>query len=166
MMTRCRLYRSATMPPNGAVRKTGIWLANPTEPSNSEDPVSRYTSQASAMLCIHVPMSEMSCPLKKSWKLRWRRARNVVVKLRFRSCALGGAASSFCRGEESTFARTYDAGGGVTYANGTGALVTFCGLPKLPPSLYSGLPQRTCRPQSNYGLNGEAVTALNNIKCR
>ena len=54
------------MPPKGAVRKTGIWLANPTDPNKSEDPVSRYTSQASAILCIHVPIREMSCPLKKS----------------------------------------------------------------------------------------------------
>ncbi len=30
------------------------------------------------MLCIQVPISEMSCPLKKSWKLRWRNARKVA----------------------------------------------------------------------------------------
>jgi hypothetical protein len=30
------------------------------------------------MLCIQVPISEMSCPLKKSWKLRWRNARRVA----------------------------------------------------------------------------------------
>jgi len=26
-------------------------------------------------------MREMSCPLKKSWKLRWRRARSVVASM-------------------------------------------------------------------------------------
>jgi hypothetical protein len=30
------------------------------------------------VVCIHVPISEMSCPLKKSWKLRWRNARKVL----------------------------------------------------------------------------------------
>jgi len=30
------------------------------------------------MLCIQVPISEMSWPLKKSWKLRWRSARRVA----------------------------------------------------------------------------------------
>jgi hypothetical protein len=30
------------------------------------------------MLCIHVPISEINCPLKKSWKLRWRKARKVA----------------------------------------------------------------------------------------
>ena len=45
------------------------------------------------MLCIQVPISEMSCPLKKSWKLRWRNARKVAGNpiLRaaepFRSCS-------------------------------------------------------------------------------
>ena len=32
------------------------------------------------MFCIQVPTSEISCPLKKSWKLRWRRARRVTGK--------------------------------------------------------------------------------------
>jgi len=30
------------------------------------------------MVCIQVPIREMSCPLKKSWKLRWRKARRVA----------------------------------------------------------------------------------------
>jgi hypothetical protein len=30
------------------------------------------------MFCIQVPIKEMSCPLKKSWKLRWRKARRVA----------------------------------------------------------------------------------------
>ena len=39
--TRWRFIRSATAPPNGASRKTGIWLEKPTMPSNVEEPVSR-----------------------------------------------------------------------------------------------------------------------------
>src|SRR5713226_5371824 len=66
------------MPPSGDARNTGNWLAKPTDPSSSEDPVSRYTSQDWATLCIQVPIREMSCPLKKSWKLRWRKARRVA----------------------------------------------------------------------------------------
>ena len=38
---RCRSWRSATVPPSGATRKTGIWLANPTVPRSSAEPVSR-----------------------------------------------------------------------------------------------------------------------------
>jgi hypothetical protein len=36
-----RLKRSAAIPPSGENRNTGIWLANPTDPSSSADPVSR-----------------------------------------------------------------------------------------------------------------------------
>ncbi len=39
--TRWRLYRSATAPPKGARTNTGIWLANPTTPSNSAESVRR-----------------------------------------------------------------------------------------------------------------------------
>jgi len=46
-----------------------------------EEPVNRYTSQAWAMFCIQVPMREISWPLKKSWKLRWRSARKVTESL-------------------------------------------------------------------------------------
>ena len=38
---RWRLNRSATMPPSGATRNTGIWLANPVVPSNNAEPVRR-----------------------------------------------------------------------------------------------------------------------------
>src|SRR6266576_1861367 len=75
MTIRWRLTRSATMPPMGANRNTGIWLANPTAPSRSDDPVSLYTSQDCATVCIQVPISEISCPEKKSWKLRCLSAR-------------------------------------------------------------------------------------------
>src|SRR5439155_14221934 len=37
----------------------------------------RYTSQDCATLCIHVPIREMSCPLKNSRKLRWRSDRKA-----------------------------------------------------------------------------------------
>ena len=40
--------------------------------------MSRYTSQDCAILCIQVPISEISCPPKKSWKLRCLSARNVT----------------------------------------------------------------------------------------
>ena len=66
-MMRCRSKRSATVPPMEAKRKTGIWAANADTPSSVEEPVRRKTSHDSATDCIHVPMSEMSWPLKKSW---------------------------------------------------------------------------------------------------
>src|SRR5271154_1738379 len=89
--TLCRWCLSATMPPRGATRKTGNWLAKPTDPSNRDDPVKRYTNQACATVCIQVPVSEISCPVKKSWKLRWRIARSVADRaIRFRAEPVGG----------------------------------------------------------------------------
>ena len=76
----------------GATRKTGIWLAKPTAPSSSPEPVRRYTSHDWATVCIHVPIREMSCPLKKSWKLRWRSARPAACQLSF---AAGGVCPDF-----------------------------------------------------------------------
>ena len=38
---RWRLTRSAMIPPKGATRKTGIWLAKPTLPSNRAETVRR-----------------------------------------------------------------------------------------------------------------------------
>jgi hypothetical protein len=35
------------------------------------------------MLCIHVPIREISCPLKNNWKLRCRKARNAAGRLLF-----------------------------------------------------------------------------------
>ena len=54
-----------------------LLAAKPTIPSNSDDPLSEYTSHACATFCIQVPISEMSWPLKKSWKLRCRSERNI-----------------------------------------------------------------------------------------
>src|SRR5437667_4557203 len=100
------------MPPRGEARNTGIWLAKPTDPSRSDDPVIRYTSQDWATLCIHVPISEMSWPAKKSWKLRCLSARNAVGSAVCWSSA-GGVLNSgeFFRGvcNEATFARLNDA---------------------------------------------------------
>ena len=70
-----RLMRSAVIPPIGATRNTGIWLAKPTDPSSKPEPVILYTSHDCATVCIQVPIREISCPPKKSWKFRWRRAR-------------------------------------------------------------------------------------------
>ena len=66
----------------------------------------RYTSQDWATLCIQVPIREMSCPLKKSWKLRWRMERRAVGKRRESGGALGSR--ELCAGawDEATF---YDA---------------------------------------------------------
>src|SRR5882757_3991027 len=69
------------MPPTGDIRKTGIWLAKPTVPSSNADPVSRYTSHDCATVCIHVPINEISCPAKKSWKLRCLNARATLANL-------------------------------------------------------------------------------------
>ena len=65
----------------GATRNTGIWLAKPTVPSNSVDPVMRYTSHDWATVCIQVPTSEINWPAKNNWKLRCRRARTAVATL-------------------------------------------------------------------------------------
>ena len=91
--TRCRLCRSATIPPKGATRNTGNCPANPTAPNSKDDPVSRYTNQAWAMFCIHVPIREMSWPLKNSWKLRCSSARSVTGNPRVFGPAPGGACS-------------------------------------------------------------------------
>ena len=68
------------MPPSGERRKIGICEANPTIPSSSDDPVSRYTSHDCAIVCIQVPISEINWPLKKSWKLRCRSARPATCQ--------------------------------------------------------------------------------------
>src|SRR5579862_6695095 len=78
MTMRWRLYRSATTPPMGDNRNTGIWLAKFTDPSSADEPVSRYTRQDCATVCIHVPIREMSWPKKNRRKFRCRRARTVA----------------------------------------------------------------------------------------
>src|ERR1017187_4295648 len=66
------------MPPAGENRKIGIWLEKPMAPSSTEEPVIRYTSHAWATFCIQVPISEIDWPAKKSWKLRYCKARSVA----------------------------------------------------------------------------------------
>src|SRR5436305_1777784 len=67
------------------------------------------------MLCIQVPISETSCPLKKSWKLRCLSARNVVVRVLPFCCRAGSFSGGW---EEGTFAHSYDAVPGAGSANG------------------------------------------------
>jgi len=59
--------RSTSTPATGDMKNAGIWVVNPTTPSKVSELVSRYTSHCIAMVCIHVPMSEMPWPTKKSW---------------------------------------------------------------------------------------------------
>ena len=56
--------RSATSPPNGARMNTGIRLQKDISPSMAALPVSRYTSQLRATICIQVPIRETSWPLQ------------------------------------------------------------------------------------------------------
>src|SRR5580658_6384270 len=72
-----RLSRSIQTPANGASRNVGIWPAKLTVPSTRAEFVSLYTSHDVAMRVIHVPMSEMDWPPKKSLKLRCRSARQT-----------------------------------------------------------------------------------------
>ena len=72
--------RSATVPPTGATRNTGNWLANPTDPNSNGEPVIRYTSHDCATVCIHVPTSEINWPQKKSWKFRCFSARMPALQ--------------------------------------------------------------------------------------
>src|ERR1700690_833834 len=94
------------MPPSGEARNTGNWLAKPTAPSLSDETGGRDTSQDWATVCIQVPMREMSCPLKKSWKLRWRMARKAAGRRRASEDPF--VSGGFCDGasDEATF---YDA---------------------------------------------------------
>ena len=62
-------------------------LANDTTPSINDEFVSFSTSHDCATICIQVPISEISCPMKKSLKLRCRSARNAVSLPLQLSCA-------------------------------------------------------------------------------
>src|SRR5258708_40008757 len=62
-------------------------LANDPPPSIKDEFVSFSPSHDCATICIQVPMSEISCPMKKSLKLRCRRARNAVSLPLQLSCA-------------------------------------------------------------------------------
>ncbi len=56
--------RSATTPPVGPSTSIGRNWKAITRPSHVPLPVSCSTSQPSATLCIHVPLTEMICPKK------------------------------------------------------------------------------------------------------
>jgi len=85
--------RSTIAPAMGDKRKIGICEQKPTAPNKSDDPVSLYTSQDCATFCIQVPISEISCPLKKSWKLRCRSERNATASLDCSEVGLRAAVS-------------------------------------------------------------------------
>src|SRR5579872_3074136 len=78
---RWRGRRSTIAPAMGESKKIGICEEKLTAPSSSDDPVSLYTSQDCATFCIHVPIREISCPPKKSWKLRCRIERKATANL-------------------------------------------------------------------------------------
>jgi hypothetical protein len=55
----------------------GIAPTKFTSPRSLAEPVSWYTSQFWAIVCIQVPTREVSWPKNQRRKLRWRSARNV-----------------------------------------------------------------------------------------
>ena len=61
---RRRSMLSTMIPAKGPSRNAGICPANPTRPSRSAEPVSRYTSQLVAVVVIHEPASETIWPPK------------------------------------------------------------------------------------------------------
>src|SRR5450631_487850 len=126
------------MPPNGDAKKTGNWLAKPTEPSKSDDPVILYTSQDCATVCIQVPIREMSCPLKNSWKLRWRMARRAAGKRRTSEADLDSDEFGAEVSNEATFYNATASHSDATHAPLVATpLVTFWGLLERPVLRYS-----------------------------
>ena len=57
--------RSATTPATRPKTVKGRKRQNASAPTASGEWVSSTTSQASAMFCIHVPLTEITCPVKK-----------------------------------------------------------------------------------------------------
>ena len=56
------LNLSNQTPAKGEIINVGNWLMKPTNPSRKTELVIRYTSQLTAICCIHVPISDMNCP--------------------------------------------------------------------------------------------------------
>jgi hypothetical protein len=56
--------RSAITPPYGPSSSTGSACSATTSPRSTLEPVSVSTSQDWAIICIHVPTSEIACPPK------------------------------------------------------------------------------------------------------
>ncbi len=66
IMSRRLSTRSATTPPYGASSSTGSVCSATTKPRSVLEWVSTRTSQDCAVICIHVPASEIDCPVKYS----------------------------------------------------------------------------------------------------
>src|SRR5690606_34227080 len=79
---RKRLYRSTTTPPTIENRKAGNCAANTVAPSMNADCVSSYTTQYTAVRCIHMPISDTDCPKKYNLKLRLCNALNARIAMR------------------------------------------------------------------------------------
>jgi hypothetical protein len=77
----CLFALSIKTPAKGVIKKEGIWLQNATAPKINTEFVSLYTNQLIATVCIQVPTSETSCPLKKRRKFLWRRERKTSFNL-------------------------------------------------------------------------------------
>ena len=72
-MTDCRTIislrrstRSATTPAYGPRSNTGSACSATTTPRTAAEPLRVSTSQACAVACIHVPISDSACPQKYS----------------------------------------------------------------------------------------------------
>jgi len=63
---RWRSRRSTNTPAKGVSRKLLIRPEKATTPSSQAELVRLYTSQLMATCCIHVPISDMPCPMKNS----------------------------------------------------------------------------------------------------
>ncbi len=60
---------STKLPIKGDNTKDGKSEINETKPSKKTDSVNRYTNQLIAIRCIHVPNSEIDCPMVCNLKL-------------------------------------------------------------------------------------------------
>jgi len=80
--------RSASDPPSGPNNRIGPNASAVSIPRATPLPVSWSTSQAAATICIHVPVTEIACPMKKrrkfgecpsEWNVRWTVTRTGVM---------------------------------------------------------------------------------------
>src|SRR6266571_6584889 len=70
---------SAKTPPTKDNSKRGIACKSPMIPSAMAECVRRYTCQATATICICVPVAEINCPQNKRAKLRLRKALHALT---------------------------------------------------------------------------------------
>jgi hypothetical protein len=77
--TLCRLYLSATIPPNKENNAVGKSVAKTETPNINLDPVREYITQLTAVFCIQVPIREMDCPVKNKRKFRLLKELKVVM---------------------------------------------------------------------------------------